>query len=222
MGSLVTAIFKFFDRDFLRTPVNLLLSSPKCQGVRFFQSIKIIYFCSGPISPQPWCGDGYAPRTACMRVRQARHPWHVMWHEATWHAQRRCIAARCTSVPREAMLNLSTMLQHLYAYMCRLHIDIRLLRIRLTDVSRHMPHSPRVAKLIDRSTLDPTVYSLTHVIKHIKSQLYHQQNKPCPLSIALSQHRSEHVFRDLLLKHLSEATNQWLCTVLWLSRRLIR
>ena len=34
----VTAKFMFFDRDFLGTPVNLLLSSQKCQGVPFFQT----------------------------------------------------------------------------------------------------------------------------------------------------------------------------------------
>ena len=52
----VTALFKhvFFDRDFLLTPVNLLLLSQKCQGVTSSpwgpQSVELPYFCSGPIS----------------------------------------------------------------------------------------------------------------------------------------------------------------------------
>ena len=37
------------------TPVNVLLYSQKCQDVPFFQSVKIHYFCSGPISVDPIC-----------------------------------------------------------------------------------------------------------------------------------------------------------------------
>ena len=48
----------FRQRDFLGTPVNLLLSSQKCQGVLFPQSVNNHDFCSGPMSvdlicPQP-------------------------------------------------------------------------------------------------------------------------------------------------------------------------
>ena len=42
----------FFDRDFLGTPVNLLSSSQKCQGVPFSRSVKVRCFCSGPISDE--------------------------------------------------------------------------------------------------------------------------------------------------------------------------
>ena len=37
------------------TPVNLLLSSQKCQGVPFSPSVKLSYFCSGPVSVDPIC-----------------------------------------------------------------------------------------------------------------------------------------------------------------------
>ena len=47
----VTANSMFFDRDFLGTPVNLLLSSDKYQGVPFSPQ----NFCSGPISVDPTC-----------------------------------------------------------------------------------------------------------------------------------------------------------------------
>ena len=52
MGSL-QFLLSFFDRNFLGTPVNLLLSSQKCQGVPpIYQNS---YFCSGPISVNPLC-----------------------------------------------------------------------------------------------------------------------------------------------------------------------
>ena len=44
-----------WQRDFLGNPVNLLLSPQKCQGVPFPQSVKIHYFCSGPIGVDPIC-----------------------------------------------------------------------------------------------------------------------------------------------------------------------
>ena len=37
------------------TPVILLLSSQKCQGIPFPPSVKIHYFCSGPIRVDPIC-----------------------------------------------------------------------------------------------------------------------------------------------------------------------
>ena len=37
------------------TPVNLLLSSQKCQSVPFPRSVKTHHFCSGPISVDPIC-----------------------------------------------------------------------------------------------------------------------------------------------------------------------
>ena len=47
--------YVFRKTDFLGTPVNLLLSCQKCQGVFFSQSAKIHPFCSGPISADPIC-----------------------------------------------------------------------------------------------------------------------------------------------------------------------
>ena len=45
----------FFDRGtFLDTPVNLLLSSQKCQGVPFSPICQIHYFCSGPLVLTPF------------------------------------------------------------------------------------------------------------------------------------------------------------------------
>ena len=54
----VTAIFMFcWQRDFLGTPVNLLWSPQKCQGVPFCspQSVKMCYFYSSTISVDPIC-----------------------------------------------------------------------------------------------------------------------------------------------------------------------
>ena len=45
----------FLTGTFWGTPINLFLSSQKCQGVPFPQSVKIPYFCSGPISVDPIC-----------------------------------------------------------------------------------------------------------------------------------------------------------------------
>ena len=50
MGTLQILLFL---TDFLGTPVNLLVSSQKCQGVPFPQSVKSPYSCSGPISADP-------------------------------------------------------------------------------------------------------------------------------------------------------------------------
>ena len=44
MGSL-HFLKMFFDRDFLGTPLNRLLSSQKCQGLLFPQFVKIYYVC---------------------------------------------------------------------------------------------------------------------------------------------------------------------------------
>ena len=42
MVSLQNSVFLFRQRDFLGTPVNLLLSSQKCQGVPFFTICKYL------------------------------------------------------------------------------------------------------------------------------------------------------------------------------------
>ena len=47
----VTANCMFFDRGTLLVLLLTYLSFPKCQGVLFPQSVKIHYFCSGPITP---------------------------------------------------------------------------------------------------------------------------------------------------------------------------
>ena len=72
----VTSNFMFFDRDFLGTPINLLLSSQKWQGVFFSQAVKIHYFCSGPmgvdpIRPQPRCSFVF-------RLSLVRGWWHAV------------------------------------------------------------------------------------------------------------------------------------------------
>ena len=54
MGSLQLSCFSS-EGPFLGTPVNLLVSSQKCQGVPFPQSVKPHVFCSGPISVDPIC-----------------------------------------------------------------------------------------------------------------------------------------------------------------------
>ena len=51
MGSL--QISCFWQRDFLGTPINLLLYSQKCQGVPFSPICQTNDFCSGPISVDP-------------------------------------------------------------------------------------------------------------------------------------------------------------------------
>ena len=52
----------FFERGtFSGTPVNLLLSSQKCQAVPLPQSVKIRFFCSDLISLDPVCPQ---PRTS--------------------------------------------------------------------------------------------------------------------------------------------------------------
>ena len=52
----VTANLMCFDSGtFFGTPVNLLLSSQKCQGVPVPQSVKLGCFCSRPISVDPIC-----------------------------------------------------------------------------------------------------------------------------------------------------------------------
>ena len=43
------------DRDFLGTPVNLLLSSQSARAHLFIQSVKFFYICLGPISADPIC-----------------------------------------------------------------------------------------------------------------------------------------------------------------------
>ena len=52
MGSALQ-ISCFLTEGLFGYPVNLLLSSQKCQGVLFHQPVKIEYFCIGPICPQP-------------------------------------------------------------------------------------------------------------------------------------------------------------------------
>ena len=45
----------FFDRDFLGTPVYLLLYSPKCQGVPGFPNLtKLITFAAAPLVLTPF------------------------------------------------------------------------------------------------------------------------------------------------------------------------
>ena len=51
----VTVICMFFDRDFLGTPVNLLLSSQKCQGVPFCLNLStLITFAAAPFVLTPF------------------------------------------------------------------------------------------------------------------------------------------------------------------------
>ena len=67
MGSALTGSLqfsRFFDGDFLGTPVNLFLYSQKCQGVPFPQPAKNQCFCSGPIRADPICLQPSAERTA--------------------------------------------------------------------------------------------------------------------------------------------------------------
>ena len=48
--------FHIFDRDFLGTPVNLLVYFPKCQCVPFPPLCQeSLLFCNGPISVDPIC-----------------------------------------------------------------------------------------------------------------------------------------------------------------------
>ena len=70
MGSLRFSCF--WQRDFLGSPVNLLLYSEKCQGVPFSQSVRIHYFCSVPTSvdpirpvPSPWCSLRVCKEVVC-------------------------------------------------------------------------------------------------------------------------------------------------------------
>ena len=78
----VTAHFMLLDRGtcWANTPVNLMLYSPKSARAHLFpQSVKIYYFCSGPISVEPICPQPkhveltwrrvvfYAGSTWCMR-----------------------------------------------------------------------------------------------------------------------------------------------------------
>ena len=51
----VTANLMFFDRDFSGTPVNLLLSSQKCQGVSFSPNLStLITFAAAPLMLTPF------------------------------------------------------------------------------------------------------------------------------------------------------------------------
>ena len=64
----------FWQRDFLCTPITLFLSSQKRKGVPFPQSVKINYFCSGPI----FCWPHLSATKACAAARGARsrrRPW---------------------------------------------------------------------------------------------------------------------------------------------------
>ena len=70
MGSLQISVCLTGTFWVLLLPLNLLLSSQKCQGVPFSQSVKFHYFCSGPISVDPICPQ---PKTA---RREGTHHSH--------------------------------------------------------------------------------------------------------------------------------------------------
>ena len=66
----------FFQRDFLGTPVNLLLSSQKCQGVYLFpEPVKIRYFAAAPMPnecrPHPSATEACVPGQF-LRIRRLR------------------------------------------------------------------------------------------------------------------------------------------------------
>ena len=88
MGSLRLSCF--WQRGFLGTPVNLLLSSQKCQGVPFLRYVKICYFCSGAISVDPICPQPTYDRSGdesdtCMTQQCGHVTWRCMqgrqWYE---------------------------------------------------------------------------------------------------------------------------------------------
>ena len=73
-----------YQRDFWGTPVNLLCTFPKVPGptVLFPQSVKIGYFCSGPIGVDPICPQAtFYSQFASQDIRlSGPSPWKVFQH----------------------------------------------------------------------------------------------------------------------------------------------